>query len=233
MYVFGMAISTVAGAANGQWSITDVQRDLSLYASAYEPGTDGGNDEDSILDNSLNFQGMVEVDAQSGGFTSIQAMLSQESSLVGGTLSASSGAGIGWNAFSGSSGGTVSRSFFRVDFRVDAPITFELVADASGSVPLGFMSAIELFGTPDGGSRTFFGGFFGDSGSASGVLEPGDYSIVADSSADSLDYFDIYNPGANPFTEFDVWDFQLTLVPTPATGTVLVAGGLLAARRRR
>lgn len=224
--------SVLAGGAAGQFSVTNVERDVYLFASVFELGGDADTQSDFTTDNSLNFQGTVDVDVTSG-FTSIQAMISQESSLVGGTLSASSGAGIGWNASSGSSGGTDSMSFFRVDFRVDAPISFELVADASGSVPLGFLSSIELFGTPDGGSQTFFGGFFGDSGSASGVLEPGDYSIVADSSSNSLDYFDTFNPGPAPFTEFDVWSFELTLVPAPASGAMLVAGGLFASRRRR
>jgi len=231
--VSGLAMGIAAGSAGAQWSITGVQRDLSLYASAYEPGTVGGSDEDSILDNSLNFQGMVEVDAQSGGFTSLQAMLSQESSLVGNVLSASSRRGLGFSANSGSSGGANAESSVGFDIRIDAATDFELAYNIDGVVPFGFASPLQFYGTPDGGTQGDVVFHFGGSGVDTGTLQPGNYTIYVQSRSEALDFFDNFNPDSLPYGELDVWDFQLTLVPAPATGTLLVVGGLFASRRRR
>ncbi len=233
MFVFGIATCTVAGAASGQWSITGVQRDLSLYASAYESGTNTVVDQDSIVDHSVNFQGMIEVDAQSGGFTSIQAMLTQESSLVGNTLSASSRRGLGFSAHSGSSGGAIADSSIQFDFRIDAAVDFELAYDVTGVVPFGFVSPISLYGTPDGGVPGDVLFHLEGSGFDTGTLQPGNYSLSVVSNSDALDFFDSFNPDSLPYAEQDVWSFEFTLVPAPATGTVLVAGGLFASRRRR
>lgn len=231
--VCGMAISTTAGTVCAQWSITGVHRDLSLYASASEPGTNIVVDQDSIADHSLNFQGMIEVDAQSGGFTSIQAMLSQESSLVGNTLSASSMRGLGFSANSSSSGGANTDSSVQFDIRIDAAVDFELVYDVTGVVPFGFVSPIQLYGTPDGGVPGNVLYHEAGNGVDTGTLQPGNYSLSVTSNSEALDFFDTFNPDTQPYAEQDVWSFQFTLVPAPATGTLLVAGGLFAARRRR
>ncbi|GAB5495731.1 MAG: hypothetical protein Phyf2KO_08110 [Phycisphaerales bacterium] len=228
-----IAAGSLAAPALGQWDITAVERDLSLFASVAEPGANADTEEDTILNNSVNFQGMVEVDVQSGAFTSIQAMLTQESSLVGNTLSASSRRGLGYNAFSGSSGGANADSSVRFDFRIDAATDFELVYDISGVVPFGFASPIQIFGTPDGGVQETVVFHLDGFGSDSGTLLPGDYSIQVTSSSEGLDFFDTFNPDPSPFVELDVWDFQLTLIPSPSTGAILLAGSVFASRRRR
>ncbi len=60
-----------------QGSGAGVQRDLSVSMRSAESGTNTVVDRDSIVDHSVNFRGMIEADAQSGGFTSIQAMLTR------------------------------------------------------------------------------------------------------------------------------------------------------------
>lgn len=232
--VFGLVLGVlVAGGAAGQFDITDVSHNLTLRAGVSEFGSDYDIFDETISDNSIQFQEALEADV-SVGFTSIQAMLSQESSLVGGTLSASSRAGIGWTAFSGSSGGAAVMTSLVVDFRIDVPTPFEFTADATGTVPLGsFPSTIEIAGTPDGGGSQSVAYFQTTAGSASGVLQPGDYTVVAFSGSNYTDFFETTNPDPMAYSEAHVWSFELTLVPAPATLTALPMLAALGLRRRR
>ncbi|MFI4892010.1 MAG: hypothetical protein ACIAQ0_01050 [Phycisphaerales bacterium JB058] len=234
--VLGITATVGAGGASGQWNITSVEREVYVYG-----GVAGVVEQDSFefsnTNNPVDFTETLGGTAEAEGAW-VQVGVSQQSSLVGNTLAATTDAGSGWSVSSGTGGGFEVRSMLKYNFRIAAPTQYEFDATTYFAFAHGDGSPIDFYGTIDGqtGTTTIagLGGFARPlSGSYSGVLEPGDYTIHARTNYDVRDYFTTSNPSPKDYRVDDVWDFQLTLVPTPSTGTLLVAGGLFASRRRR
>ena len=230
------ALVVTAGGASSQINITSVERDVYVYGSVFG-SIDFDTFEFSNTTTPVNFSETLGGTAEAEGAW-VQVSVSQQSSLVGNTLSATTDAGSGWGVSSGTGGGFKVRSSLKYNFRVDVPTEYQFDATTYFAYAHGDGSPIDFYGTVDGqiGTTEIAGlGGFGRplSGSYSGILEPGDYTIYANTNYDVSDLFDVVNPDPKPYSVDDVWDFQLTLVPSPATVTLLAAGGLFASRRRR
>lgn len=225
-----VAAGIASGTTCGQYTVTSTARHLEMKSSFSMLGEYSGFFHETDTTTGLDFSNTMIADLVDGP-ASLYTLASQESSFSNGVLTASSRLGIGMNL-------QASASF--ADFYVESTAAYEVEVFE----PTPFRLNASLF--PNGlAPFLLFEGELDSGGSVEvmklgdfrppysqdleGVLEPGTYTLTVGEYEDAV----WGSGGSFPFDETTHWEFELTLVPTPATGALFALGTLATTRRRR
>jgi hypothetical protein len=119
-------------------------------------------------------------------------------------------------------------SHFEIEFNIDAPMTWSINASIEDE---GASTAGRVRLRPVGGSDIFLlEGTGALSDADGGVLQPGDYELIGQATAAG---FVTTVSGGTVFDRDAAFAFDFTVAPEPATGLLLLLGGVAGLRRTR
>lgn len=223
--------------ADAQVDVTSAAFDMVNNSSFFDDTdfTREGSDSSfqSFTGSEVNFEHSLDANLSFWTVT-LDSVVSQQSQLVGNTLSASSAFGFETTFGSSSAaGGTYAESFATIQIRVDRPTEYSLLTNGYRNG-----SYFGLRGNLDsGGEVTVYEHFFAGEVLDEGVLMPGDYSIMTSwqfyGSTFIEDWVNSGQSGLPTIEPAPVWGFELTLIPSPSVLAGMPLVCCLALKRRR